>query len=141
METTSSNAGPEQAGQSLARPEAAVPACIIGWLVPGAGHAFLGARRRGAFFFLALLALFGLGLSMDARLALYAGLDDPLAVVIGAGQMAIGMPYFLARALGFAAGDVRSATFDYGVAFTSTAGLLNVLVVLDVADIALGRKA
>jgi hypothetical protein len=31
--------------------------------------------------------------------------------------------------------------FDYGVTFTATAGLLNVLVVLDAMDVALGRKA
>lgn len=140
METTSSNTEPEQQAQSIARPAAALPACLLGWLVPGGGHALLGARQRGLFFFLALSGLFGLGLSMDARLALHAGLDDPLALVIGVGQMAIGLPYLLARALGFAAGDIRSATFDYGIAFTSTAGLLNVLVVLDVVDIALGRK-
>jgi len=140
MQTTSSNTEPEQQGQSIPRPAAALPACVIGSLVPGGGHVFLGARQRGAFFFLALSGLFGLGLSMDARLALHAGLDDPLALVIGVGQMAIGLPYLVARALGFAAGDIRSATFDYGIAFTSTAGLLNVLVVLDVIDIALGRK-
>ncbi len=141
METQASDAGLGRPGEGIARPGAAVFACLLAWLVPGAGHAFLGRRRRGAFFFMALLALFALGVSMDARLALQAGLDDPLALIIGVGQMAIGLPYILARALGFAAGDVRSASFDYGVAFTATAGLLNVLVMLDVVDIGLGRKA
>jgi uncharacterized protein DUF6677 len=141
METTSSSTGPEQARERASRRWAVAPACVLALLMPGAGHAFLGARQRGAFFCLALSALFGLGLSLDARLTLHAGLDDPLALVIGIGQMAMGLPYVLARALGFAAGDVRSAGFDYGIAFTSTAGLLNVLVALDVVDIAQGRKA
>jgi hypothetical protein len=127
---------------AAARPAVVVAlACLIGWLLPGAGHAFLGRYARGAFFCLALLAMFVIGLSLDARLAMHAGLDDPLALLIGAGQAAVGLPYVLARTLHWAAGDVRSATFDYGVTFTATAGLLNVLVTLDAMDVALGRKA
>jgi hypothetical protein len=54
--------------------------------------------------------------------------------------MGIGAPYFLARSLGFDAGDVRSLTFEYGNTFTAVAGLLNVLVLLDALDIARGRE-
>lgn len=141
MGTQASDAGLERPGEGITRPGGAALACLLAWLLPGAGHAFLGRRARGAFFCLALLALFGLGVSLDARLSLHLGLDDPLALVIGAGQAAVGLPYLVVRALGYASGDVRSATFDYGVTFTATAGLLNVLVMLDAVDIALGRKA
>ncbi|HET7290853.1 MAG TPA: DUF6677 family protein [Vicinamibacteria bacterium] len=131
----------ERPGERAFRPGAAAIACLLGWLLPGAGHAYVGRPGRGAFFCLALLTLFGVGVSLDARLTLHLGLDDPLGLVIGAGQAALGLPYVLARALGGATGDVRSATFDYGVTFTATAGLLNVLVMLDAVDVALGRKA
>ncbi len=140
METQSTEA--PKTPETLARPlPVAAGACLLGLLLPGAGHVLLGRFRRGVFFLAALLALFALGVSMDARLTLRIGLDDPLALVIGLGQLAVGLPYLAARALGFAAGDPRAAGFDYGVTFTATAGLLNVLVVLDAMDVALGRKA
>ncbi len=138
METQATEA--PQAGGTLARPWAAVSACLLGLLLPGAGHLLLGRWARGAFYLLALLALFVLGVGMDARLTLHLGLDDPLALVIGLGQVAAGLPYLAARALGLANGDVTSAVFDYGVTFTASAGLLNLLVAMDAMDVALGRK-
>ncbi len=126
--------------RQAARPILGGAACFLGLLLPGAGHLLLGRVGRGAFFLAALLALFVIGVSMDARLALHIGLDDPLALIIGVGQVAVGLPYLAARALGFAAGDPRAAGFDYGLTFTASAGLLNVLVALDAMDVALGRK-
>jgi hypothetical protein len=123
-----------------ARPKAAVPACLLGWLVPGAGHLLLGRGRRGLFFFGALGALFVLGVAMDARLQMYLGLDDPLSFLRSLAQMAIGLPYFVARGLGFEAGNVKAITHEYGNTFTEVGGLLNVLVILDAHDIAIGRK-
>ena len=46
----------------------------------------------------------------------------------------------LANAMGAGAGDVRAVTFEYGNAYIIVAGLLNLLVVIDACDIALGRK-
>ncbi|MEA2417778.1 MAG: hypothetical protein QOI58_4435, partial [Thermoanaerobaculia bacterium] len=37
-------------------------------------------------------------------------------------------------------GDVTSITFEHGTAFTITAGLMNLLLVVDAFDIAQGRK-
>jgi uncharacterized protein DUF6677 len=89
----------------------------------------------------AIGALFLLGLAMDARLQMYLGLEDPLSLLRSAAQMAIGLPYFVARMLGFETGRVTSVTHEYGNTFTEVGGLLNVLVVLDAYDIAMGRKA
>lgn len=123
-----------------ARPWAAAPACILGWLVPGAGHVLLGRVGRGLFLGAALLALFVLGIAMDARLQMYLGFDDPLSFLRSLAQMAIGLPYFVARGLGFEAGSVKAVTHEYGNTFTEVSGLLNVLVILDAHDIAVGRK-
>jgi hypothetical protein len=123
-----------------ARPASAVPACILAWLLPGAGHFYLRRHRKGAVFLGAIGALFVLGLAMDSRLQLTTGLDDILASLFSLAQMAIGVPYLVARMLGFDAGQVTSVTFEYGNTFTAVAGLLNVLVVLDAYDIAVGRK-
>ena len=124
-----------------ARPGAVVPACLLAWLLPGAGHLYLRRRGRGLLFLGAIGALFVLGVAMDARLQVHLGLDDVLASLFSVAQMAIGVPYALARGLGFEAGQVRSVTYEYGNTFTAVAGLLNILVILDAHDIALGRKA
>ena len=51
-----------------------------------------------------------------------------------------GLPYFLAGVLGFGQGDVRAVTYEYGNTFVIVAGLLNMLVVIDAYDVAVGRK-
>src|SRR5262245_6913202 len=122
----------------------AVPACILGFLVPGLGHVFLGRRTKGLIFLLCLLALFLMGVAGESRLQLYLGFEDPLALLFSIAQVAMGAPYFLARALGYGVGDVaamKAVTYEYGNTFTAVAGLLNILVILDVYDTARGRKA
>ena len=123
-----------------ARPAAAVPACLLAWLIPGAGHLYLRRTGKGLVLLGAILALFLLGVVQDARLAPYLGFDDPLAMLRSLAQMAIGVPYFAARALGFEAGQVTSVTHEYGNTFTAVGGLLNILVILDAYDTAVGRK-
>lgn len=117
-----------------------VPACLLAWMLPGAGHLYLARKTKGLIFLACILALFVLGVAMDSRLQLYLGFDDPLALLFSLAQMAMGVPYFLARALGFEAGRVTSVTYEYGNTFTAVGGLLNVLVILDAYDVALGRK-
>ena len=125
---------------STARPGAALPACLFAWLIPGAGHLYLRRTGKGLLFLGAIGALFVLGVLLDARLQVYLGLDDPLAFLRSLAQMALGLPYFAARALGMEAGNVTSVTHEYGNTFTEVGGLLNVLVILDAYDTAVGRK-
>jgi hypothetical protein len=108
--------------------------------VPGAGHLYLGRRTQGFVFLGAIGALFVLGVAMQSRLQLYVGLEDPLALLFSLAQVAVGAPYFLARALGYEAGQVTSVTYEYGNTFTAVGGLLNILVILDAYDAAVGRK-
>jgi hypothetical protein len=53
---------------------------------------------------------------------------------------ASGIPYFIASSLGYGAGEVRAVTYEYGNAFLIVAGLLNMLVMIDAFDVAMGRK-
>ncbi len=110
-------------------------------MLPGAGHLYLRRRGKGLLFFGTIGALFLLGVAMKSRLQLYLGLEDPLALLFSIAQMAVGAPYFLARGLGFEAGQVTSVTYEYGNTFTAVAGLLNILVILDAHDTAVGRKS
>jgi hypothetical protein len=117
-----------------------VAACLFAWLFPGAGHLYLGRRAKGLTLLTSILLLFVLGVWMDARLMFYVGIEDPLALLRSAAQMAIGLPYVVARGLGFEVGTVTSALHEYGNTFTEVSGLLNVLVILDAHDTALGRR-
>ena len=125
---------------AASRSAAALPACVLAWLVPGAGHLYLRRNLKGLVFMGAIGALFLLGLAMDARMQMYVGLDDPLAFLRSLAQMALGLPYFVAKALGMDAGQITSVTHEYGNTFTEVGGLLNVLVILDAFDTAMGRK-
>ena len=55
-------------------------------------------------------------------------------------DLGIGLPYFLAWGLGYGGGTVIESTYEYGNTFIIVAGLLNMLVMIDAYDVALGRK-
>jgi len=67
-------------------------------------------------------------------------MTEPLVGLAAFANLGIGVPYFIAGAFGLGAGEVRSVTYEYGNAFLIVAGLLNLLVVIDAYDIAVGRK-
>ncbi len=113
-------------------------AMVLALLVPGAGHLFLARYGRAAAFFAIVLSLFIIGLSIDGHLYTLDGTAlDRLATM---GSVGIGLPYFIARHFG-PFGDIRSITFEYGSAFTLTAGLMNWLLIADAYDIAEEKKA
>ena len=56
------------------------------------------------------------------------------------GDLASGVLYLLTVWLGYNQPDVAGAVHDYGTKFLVTAGLLNILAMVDVFDIAVGRK-
>jgi hypothetical protein len=103
------------------------------------GHLWLGRRTKGLIFLLALPLMFAMGLALDGRLFPFT-MAEPLVGLAALADLGVGLPYFVARAVGAGAGHVRSVTYEYGNAFVIVAGLLNLLVVVDVYDIALGRK-
>ena len=115
-------------------------AMILAYLVPGAGHFYLGYRRRAFVFFAIVLFMFVIGLAIDGNLyTLRESGRMFLRVLASFGTMGAGVIYFIARAMG-PHGDVTSMTYEYGTTFTLTAGLMNLLLVLDCFDIAKGRK-
>jgi hypothetical protein len=112
--------------------------CIASWAIPGAGHLWLG-RRKGLVFLIALPLMFAVGLAIRGRLFPFTP-SDPLVALAALADVAIGLSYFVASALGFGAGNVRAVTYEYGNAFLIVAGLLNLLVMIDAYDVAMGRK-
>jgi hypothetical protein len=113
--------------------------CLASWAVPGAGHLWLGRRAKGLVFFVAIPLMFAIGLAIHGRLAPF-DLSEPLVGLAAFADLGIGLPYFIAKAFSFGAGDVRAVTYEYGNAFLIVAGLLNLLAVIDAYDVAMGRK-
>lgn len=56
------------------------------------------------------------------------------------GNIASGLPYFLTTWLGYSQPDVAGHVHDYGTKFLVSAGLLNVLSLVDAYEIATGKK-
>ena len=106
--------------------------------MPGLGHLWLG-RRKGLIFLVVLPAMFALGLFLEGRI-FPVEFSQPLVALAALANMGIGLPYFVARAMGYGAGNVIAVTYEYGNTFLIVAGLLNALVVIDAFDISMGRK-
>jgi hypothetical protein len=69
---------------------------------------------------------------------------DILTILINTGgfigDVASGILYLLSSWLGYAQPDMAGHVHDYGTKFLVTAGLLNVLAMVDTFEIASGRK-
>ncbi len=113
--------------------------CVAAWALPGAGHVWLRRTQKGLVLLVALPLMFVVGLLLDGRLFPFEP-SQPLVALAAIADVGIGLTYFVARAAGYGAGTVVSVTYEYGNAFLIVAGLLNLLVILDAYDIALGRK-
>jgi hypothetical protein len=137
----------------------------LAWLAPGAGHLYTGARRRAAVFFALVALTLLLGLVFDGNFAV----ADPRAPVLTRLQVAANLSLGPVEPLlrtslygtlvyvnappprrGLApeveqALERREQRFfrtwsSYGTAYLMAASLMNVLLILDAWDIAIGRK-
>lgn len=113
--------------------------CLASWAIPGAGHLWQGRRQKGLVFLVALPLMFAIGLALRGRLFPF-DLSEPLVGLAAFADLGVGLTYFVASAFGLGVGDVRAVTYEYGNAFLIVAGLLNLLVVIDAYDVAMGRK-
>jgi hypothetical protein len=116
---------------------------------------------RGVFFFVLIMGSFGLGLAHDGRLALYSPREAFLTGLQLVANIGVGPADALARmsVYGEAAYAVpdqaaaayrpriekfrerqRSVVSAYGTAYLWSAGLMNLLLLMDVWDIAKRRK-
>jgi len=115
-------------------------AIALAWLIPGLGHYYLGRRRTAAAFAAIVVLTFVAGLSFQGRLySIEQG--QPLTIlatfaVWGAGLLNIAARLFTENP----GGSILSVADEYVSAYLLTAGLMNLLLILDAWDIATGRK-
>jgi hypothetical protein len=114
-------------------------AMILGWFIPGLGHILLKKYVKAAIFFTCISAMTALGLIMGGKVYAFQT-ENPLTILAFFSEIGYGSFYLLTRLLDFGAGDLTSATFEFGTAYIAGAGLLNYLVALDAFDIAQGKK-
>ena len=114
-------------------------AAMLAVVFPGLGHLYLGRKARAALFAVIVLVAVVIGAKLDGNL--YTPLQGhPLTYLATLGSMGMGLPYFLLLYPLHYAGDVTAQGYDYGTAFLLSAGLMNLLLVLDAWDVGTGRK-
>jgi hypothetical protein len=117
---------------------------LAAWIIPGGGHFMQKRMGRGALIFASVLLMFLFGLFMRGMMFTPDNSGDVLTKLISYGgfvcDLANGALYFLASMFGYAAPDMPGAVHDYGTKFLVTAGLLNILSMVDSYEIAVGKK-
>jgi hypothetical protein len=120
-----------------------VPAVALGWLVPGGGHFLLKRPGRGALLLASVASMFLLGLMMRGTM-FQPQSGDLMSILIHTGgfigDLGSGILYLMSQWLGYDQVDVAGHVHDYGTKFLVTAGLLNILAMVDAYEIAAGRK-
>ena len=108
-------------------------AFLAGWILPGAGHLVLGRWKKGLFFFSLLSATYGFGMwIVDFRAVSFD--DNPFYYL---GQYGCGGMMLLAKVLdrAYIPEDLHPSLFDPGLLYVCVAGLLNIVVMLNVIDL------
>src|SRR6516162_4955581 len=122
---------------------ALAPVLALSWLIPGAGHLMLKRTGRGLLLLLAVTGMFLCGLMMRGAM-FHPQTGDLLTTLINTGgfigDVCSGVLYLLSVWLGYNQPDMAGAVHDYGTKFLVTAGLLNLLAVVDAFEIAAGKK-
>jgi uncharacterized protein DUF6677 len=136
-------------------------ACVMAWLIPGGGHFYLGKRAKSLVFFVVVTVTFLFGLAMDGRVYL-ASPDQPLSYLATFANLGLGPMDLVGREASYdrilfrfpdemdraqyqeildrTRKRILAPTHEYGTTFILTAGLMNILLILDVFDTGIGRK-
>ncbi|MGA3166824.1 MAG: DUF6677 family protein [Terriglobia bacterium] len=134
------NKAVQEAVSAKAQPKMStlVRLCAAAWLVPGLGHLLLGRKWRGLILCATIVVMFLMGIAMQGEF--FSTSSGSYLQTLGYfGELCVGVAMPAARFFGYA-GDPLFVCADYGTAYLVAAGMLNVLAILDVYDIAMGRK-
>jgi hypothetical protein len=125
--------------QNTGSPVLGVSAAIAGWAIPGLGHLLLRQWSKAVVYFLCVGGLACAGLAM--RGGVFGGNPADMFDRLGFfADLGTGGFYFLAHMIQSAGPDIAHASGDYGTRMFATAGMLNLLTVLEAYEIGRGRK-
>jgi Family of unknown function (DUF6677) len=114
-------------------------AAVAGWIVPGLGHLLLRRWSKAAAYFLCIGALAYVALAMRGGV-FSSGEADMFDRLGFFADLGTGGFYFLAHWIQTAGPDLAHATGDYGTRMFATAGMLNLLTVLEAFEIGRGGE-
>jgi len=115
-----------------------IQACCFAWLFPGAGHWFLGRKRKAVILGATLLFAMLMGIVQGGDLYPFAG-EGVFRSIGAVCELGAGIPYLLSKWV-VGRGTPIEITYDYGTIYFLIAGMLNWLCVVDSFDIAVNRK-
>ena len=100
-----------------------LPAVALAWFIPGGGHFLLKRQGRAALLMASVTLMFLFGLFMRGSMFIPQSGD------------------LLTTGMGYNQPDMAGHVYDYGTKFLVSAGLLNVLAMVDAYEIAAGKKS
>ncbi len=117
---------------------------LAAWIIPGGGHFLQKKTGRGILILASVAGMFLFGLAMQGMM-FTPERGDILTTLINYGgfvcDLASGLFYFAAAVVfGYAMPDMAGDVHDYGTKFLVTAGLLNILAMVDAYEIRIGKK-
>ncbi|MGC2330060.1 MAG: DUF6677 family protein [Candidatus Acidiferrales bacterium] len=115
-------------------------AALASLAVPGLGHVWLHRWGRGLAFFVAVGGLALTGYVMRGQV-FTAVSDDPFGRLGFFADACSGVFYLLSRFLEASGPNLARAAGDYGTRFLASAGIVNLIGVLDAYAIACGRRS
>jgi len=118
-------------GSIATDPKTPFIAGFLSWLVPGAGHYYLGQRARGAIIFFTICNTFLLGVILGGKEMI----DPHHAKAWFCAQALTGTPALigaLAQKSEYGIESIYGRGVDWGQVYAGVAGLLNLLCILDV---------
>ena len=120
-------------------PALGISAAFAGWAIPGFGHLLLRQWSKAVVYFLCVGGLACAGLAM--RGGIFGGNPSDLFDRLGYfADLGTGGFYLFAHTIQSAGSDVAHASGDYGTRMFATAGMLNLLTVLEAYEIGRGRR-
>lgn len=136
-------------------------ACFLAWLLPGSGHIYLGKVKKGVIFLVIVVMTFGMGVALKGRVYL-ANSKQPLSFLATFANVSLGPIDLIGRLVTYdriiykfpsetdrdlyreildrQRARILAVTNEYGTTFLLTAGLMNLLLILDAFDLGIGRK-
>jgi hypothetical protein len=112
---------------------------IAGWIIPGLGHLVQRRIGRAMAGIIAVGTMAMIGMWMRGNI-FPAHSDDAFGLLGFIADAGSGIFYFLAHTIEKSGPDVSRAAGDYGTRLIATAGVLNMLFVLDALEISRGHK-
>ncbi len=112
-------------------------------VVPGLSHFILGKKIRAVIFFFVVFTTFLVGIFLNGGI-FFLKESSWLYSLASLGEMGMGLTYFICLLSGINRTSpelISSLMFGYGTTFLISAGLMNMLLMMDAFDIAIGRKA